>query len=242
VRTEVLTESTPRRVRLSQEQAKALEAAGVRLAGDATWWGQGDDEPVRSVIECAPAPDGDWIVRVADAIGVVVVGDVQLVVEPKIPLAHLLYLLEAGDYIPRVIEELGAVEGGQSLWRLVARWFVGAAEGVLRRDLLRDYHPEAGELTAARGQVVALATARAYYAGRLRFECRYEEFGQDTPLNRVLKRAAQIVAASPLLDAPLRARSVRILARMDEVGPIEPRDTNVRPERNSSYYKVGHAM
>lgn len=236
LRVEVLTESAPKSIRLTREQADALTVAGTQLAGDASWWGESEDEPARSVIDCIPSSDGAWVVRVADAIGVVVVGDVQLVVQPKIPMGHLLYLLEEGGYVPRVREELAAVDLGTSLWRLVARWFVRATEGVLRRDLLRDYHPEAGELPAARGQVVALQTARAYYAGRLAFDCRYEEFGHDTPLNRVLKRAAQVVAGSPVLDPPLRRRAVGLLARMEAVGPMRLRDSNAHLERNSGYY------
>lgn len=180
---------------------------------------------------------GEWLVRVLDAVGLVVVDGVQLVIHPKIPQAHLIYLLEVGGYIPRVSHELGAADAGSSLWRLVARWFIGAAETVLRRDLLRDYHTESGELPAARGQVVALQTAQAYYAGRLSFECRYEEFGYDTPLNRVVKRAAQIVAGSTLLDKQLRRRAVEVLARMELVGALQDQDLRVKTDRNSTYYR-----
>lgn len=91
-----LTESESATIALSDEQAAALQRAGKRLASDKQWWGAGteDEEGVRkrSVIECEPAGSA-WRVRVRDAVGLVAVEDLQLVVQPKIPRSHLLYLL-----------------------------------------------------------------------------------------------------------------------------------------------------
>lgn len=80
-----------------------------------------------------------WRVRVRDAVGLVAVGDLQLVVQPKIPRSHLLYLLAEAEAIPRLDEQRGALAAGLSLWELIALWFLDAAEHVLRLDLIRDY-------------------------------------------------------------------------------------------------------
>jgi 5-methylcytosine-specific restriction endonuclease McrBC regulatory subunit McrC len=113
---------------------------------------------------------------VRDAVGLVSVGQLQLVVQPKIPVEHFLYLQAAAQHVPRMSDEGGSVAADTSLWQLVATWFVDATDQVLKKDLLRDYEAAEGWLPAKRGQIVVLPTARAFIFGRYGFECRYEEF------------------------------------------------------------------
>ena len=140
MRIEQLIESQPSILELNRAEAAALNRAGRRLASKKSWWGADDSEDKdRSIIRCRPTSSDKWQVRVQDAVGIVSVGHLQLVVQPKIPQTHLLYLLAAGKHIPRMDDERGYAASGKSLWRLVAQWYVTAAERVLRRDLLRDY-------------------------------------------------------------------------------------------------------
>ena len=244
MRTEHLRESAEKVLELTEHQATALAAAGRRLASRKAWWGADDDEPTadRTVVWVQPRRPGHWAVRVSDAVGVLSVGDLQLVVEPKIPMSHLLYLFEKSGGLPRLDEQQASIETAGSLWRLVAAWCVRELERLLRRDLMCDYLDEFDELPAARGRMEVIATSRLYYAGRPVVACEYEEFGFDTPLNRVLKAAAGAVAASPLLEAELRRRAIRVISRMDEVGVLKPSDTRASLDRRTGHYATAHSL
>jgi hypothetical protein len=128
-----------------------------------------------------------------------------------------------------------AAGAGSDLWELVARWLAQALERVIRRDLVRDYLPLRDTLEAARGTIDALATAEGYYRGSLTFTCDYENFGSDTPLNRVLRAAALAVGASTELSSEVRRRALRIAIRMEDVGRLRPGDLRVTLDRRTAH-------
>jgi hypothetical protein len=80
-----LIESQDSVVDLSPGEAAALREAGRRLASSATWWGDDQGPTDRTVIAIQPLSGTRWQVRVVDAIGVIVSGNTQLIVHPKIP-------------------------------------------------------------------------------------------------------------------------------------------------------------
>lgn len=239
MRTEVLTESRPQTIHLTDDEASALVEAGVRLAAQSERADQDGEAGVdeRSVIECVRAPRQDWRVVVRNAIGVVAISDsIQLVVEPKIPTSHLLFLFEVAGSIPRLSLEAGELQAGTSLWELIARWFWRAVQAVLRADLLRDYSVAVDDLRMVHGTVRPLETAHAHYSGRLTLTCEFDEFDPDTPLNRLLKAAARIVVRSAAIQPDTRHGAQRVLQRLDEVGDLRPRDLYATVDRVSAHY------
>ena len=239
MRTELLIESYASVLQLTDAEASALADAGVRLAALSNRRGaeEGLEPDERTVIECVRAPGKDWRVIVRNAIGVVSVGDtLQLIIQPKIPTAHLLYLFEAAGSLPRLSVESGQLQSGDSLWELMARWFLTAVQRVLRSALLRDYTAAVDELAIAHGSIRPLETGHYYYSGRMTVTCDFDEFEPDTPLNRLLKAAARVIVRSPLLHEQTRQVAQRILQRFDDVSDLQPRDMLVIVERRSAYY------
>ena len=238
-RTEYLVESTAKDVELRPFQATALEEAGKRLASSKAWWGESEDEPVaeRRVIRCRRVAGSIYSVVVRDAIGVVAVGELQIVVRPKIDEEHFFYLLAASRAVPRFDAGAARLASSESLWDLVARWCTDAVETLLRNDLIKDYREETAYLRFIRGRALELSTARAFYAGRLGSQCRYEEFDANNPLNRVLKAAITSVVASPLLDDLLRRRAARLLNEFADLGDLRPGDLTVSPDLRSAHYQ-----
>lgn len=235
-----LIESTSAPLPITDDQAAALQEMGSRLASKLAWWGDSpddEDEPAepRSVIRCHRAPSG-WVVRVADAIGLIATGDVQLIVQPKIPQSHLLYLLAESEEVPRLQPSVGALESGASFWELICRWFVSAAQRVLRRDLARDYETRREVLTVVRGHVDPLQTTRDLLRGRIAIHCEFDDFTANTALNRLLREASRLVAASPVLPWDLRRAALGVSIRMDEVDDLHPGDILAVPDRRTSYY------
>jgi 5-methylcytosine-specific restriction endonuclease McrBC regulatory subunit McrC len=176
-------------------------------------------------------------VRVQDAVGVVSVGNLQIVVRPKIPTPHLLHLFSKAIQVPRLEDQPGTVEAAAALWELVARWFVRSTMTVIRRDLSRDYQDTHDALRVVRGQVNCVPTARAYYAGRVELHCAFDDFTTDTALNRLLRAAAREVSRSTALTAAVRRDSFRILARLEDIGELRPNDLGATVERRTWYYR-----
>jgi 5-methylcytosine-specific restriction endonuclease McrBC regulatory subunit McrC len=81
-----------------------------------------------------------------------------------------------------------------------------------------------------------LQTARNYYQGDPRIECRFEDFDTDNALNRILRTATTVVAGSTQLPWQLRQRALRLLRPFDGVGELQPEDLNVAVERRNDWY------
>lgn len=234
-----LTESSKTTVQLTDEEASYLSEVGRRLAGSKAWWGDEPQETERpsTVIRCSKISGQLWNVTVSDAVGVIGLGDRQLLVQPKIPTDHLLYLLGRSEAFPRLHFDHAQAAAGTDLWRLIVAWFLNAVETLLRRDLVSDYTEHRDDLEFLRGRIDVVATAQRYYAGRLDLPCEYEEISVDTPLNRLLRAAAQVVAAAPDLPFEPRRRARRALARLEDVGPLQPTDVWTQTDRRTAHYR-----
>ena len=240
MRIERLVESRGAVLDLSLDEAAALLEVGRRLASQDRWLRRREPEESAtpaSVIECIPFGHRRWSVRVPNAVGVIHIEDLHLVVEPKIPLRHLLYLFERSGAFPRIDTSTANLSTAESLWPLVAAWFLVALERLLRGGLSSGYRETRDELKVARGRIAPAPTSRAFMKGRVLLDCEYEDFDVDTPLNRVLKAAGMAVAGSAALDWDLRRRATRAMNHMEGIGRLGPNDlAAARPERHTSRY------
>ena len=244
----LLTESTPKAIALTKVQATALSELGKTLASKKQWWGDEDEEPTstveKSVIRCAPRIDGKWDVIVLNAVGVITTEDLDLFVEPKIPLAHAVHLFSRSDQFPRLSDNAlkTHIATGQLLWRAVAQWFVMSVEQLLRDDLIRDYRGAIQEIPQARGHVNVFATTQCYLNCWLSMVCEYDEFDADNALNRVLKAALSKTQRMHALDVSVRDRAARAVLRFNDVGPLRPPDLRVWVDRHASRYSDSLAL
>jgi hypothetical protein len=241
MRIERIVETVQRVLELSEDEADALTAVGKRLASTKTFWRDARDDtdsPPATVIRCERIAHQQYRVTVAEAVGIVALPSMQLIVEPKIPPAHFRFLLERSSAFPRLGDQHAQAAQSAELWDLVARWFVDALERLLRRGLVADYEERHDELPFIRGTVRSMDTAVSYYQGRVSFACSYDQFGLNSPLNRVLRAAALTVAAAPILDSQVRRRARQSLSRLTDVDDLRPTDLWHSPERRSAHYGV----
>ena len=241
MRTEYVQESKETELPIDDSEAADLDALGKRLASHTTWWGETDelDEevPEKSVVRVRRTPAGKWIVRVIDAIGVIAIPGLQIIVKAKIPLDHLLLMFRKASYLPRLDEQRAQIEQSPDLFDLIARWFLSRAEDLLRLGLSRDYELESDEVPSVRGRIEPLKTATHYYTGRLAFDCEYEDFTYNTPLNRLIRAAAQALIGSALLPKEIRTRAMRLAARIEEVDDLRPADIRTVIDRRTAHYR-----
>jgi len=240
-----LTESVPKILSLTSSQAAALNALGNRLVTSpaaSTSIDEDDALPDASLIRCHGLGDNQYRLTVADAVGIVACDDLVVEVGPKIPPAHLRYLMERSRFFGSTARGSTSAAPDRPLWELVIEWYLLAVEVLLKRGLLADYDPLIDQLAFARGSIRAVETAEAFYRGTLLLDCEFEEFSEDAPLNRLLLSALNSIIEMPGVRPDLRRRGVISRAQMSHVGPLRPSDLRVVLDRRSHYYDDAHKL
>ncbi|WP_166902437.1 McrC family protein [Mycobacterium sp. DL440] len=225
---------------LTNEEVTSLQHIGERLASQRRWWGSdesNEEQSPRTVVRCHGVAGSEYRVRVSDAIGVIGLEHTQIIVEPKIALAHLLYLFAASEQFPRHLLERTQLGSDPSFFNVIAMWFVQSCEELLRHGLVSDYTRVTGDLACARARIHTVKTARSVLVGRPVIRCDYDLRSDDTSLNRVLKAASLRLQGWPGLSDDLHARCRRIQYRLSDVGDLEYWDTMVRLDALTRIYK-----
>jgi len=231
-----LVESRAAVLNLTEEEGDTLIALGRELASNANWWGAPKAEPARSVISVENTRAAKCSVTFRDVVGVVRIGAKQISVRPKIPLTHFTYLASHSDLAPRFSAAKVSLSHGEDFAHVLARWCVDAAEKLLRSGLLSDYADCADELEEVRGRMRPLETALLISTGVPRALCEFQEFSEDTALNRIVKAACLRISKIAGVPVATRARARQVAFRMDTVGVLRPTDSRAKVDRLSASY------
>ena len=230
------TESKPAVLKLTEGEVDALLLIGRELASTSTWWGSSGTEPSRSVVSADRLRDGSYRVTFKDVIGMVRVGNKQIRVMPKIPMNHFSYIANRSDLAPRLSTTATQVGEGIDFTAVIARWCVEAAEKLLRQGLRKDYTDRIDEVDQVQGSVHPIETTMLTSIGVPRAVCSFQEFTEDTMLNRVVKTACLKVARMDTIDPAIRARARQVTYRMDNVGAMQPNDLRAKVDRLTASY------
>ena len=109
-----------------------------------------ESQPGRSLIRCRPTAGQAYGLTVSGAVGAIAVGDLQVIVRPKIPMDHFIYLLDRSGQLPRLDATKAALATDDSFWDLVARWYLDQLQQVVGRSL-RDYRGGDGTACGSEG-------------------------------------------------------------------------------------------
>jgi McrBC 5-methylcytosine restriction system component len=236
-RLETLQEASWTEIALTNNQQIQLHAIGMQLAKGTDRYGSPIQDSKASLIKIERVGGNRTArVKVLDAVGVVSIPGLQILVKPKIPKAHLIYLAEKSGLLPVTARQRTTIEEDQHLVSLIVRWYVTALERLLEEGLSRDYRVEHGQQEAVRGRIDPVQTARMLYKGQVGVHSEYEEFDFDTPLNRLLLAATQIVASGAFWEAGLRRRALRAIKLMDDVGSLKRSDMRAEVDRATAHY------
>ncbi len=199
-----------------------------------------DYEP--SIIDVRKSPnDNFWNVRVKNAVGAIRLGDKQLIVQPKISLSHFSYIASlaiTGGNLRMLKNNLVNLSSGTSYFEAMATAYLDLLEDVLKFELVVEYESFEDSLTYARGKIFPVRTAKNFLKGAPRFDCKFEEFSVDNPVNRILKAAATQIARSRLCqNREIQSRSSKMAFRIDGVGQMRPSDLYAKVGRISARHK-----
>jgi len=190
-------------VELSFDQVDALR----RAAGNA--------------IEIFPGQRRDtWNLKATSYVGAVRIGDLAIMIRPKIPLENLFYMLSAREADVDFGTSLVGFEEAELLPALAA-FYERLVAHTLRRGVLKAYKEHNETLVALRGRIDIPAML---HAGGMPapIACQFDELSIDIPENRMLRAAAVVLATFPDIAPAVRRnlrRTVDLLAGADAVDP-----------------------
>ncbi|HKP53810.1 MAG TPA: hypothetical protein VJ183_14310 [Chloroflexia bacterium] len=151
-------------------------------------------------------------------------GGQTVVIEPKIEVANLFYMLCVDAGLVHFYQPLVRLKQNTEIFPFVLSALVSEAEKVLVKGVYSDYQAREEDLPLVRGRV-ALETQIARY-GELRHRhiCHYAQLSADTVENRIvaatLRQAALLLR--PLTEVTMLRRVRDLLHRFEEVAITTP--------------------
>ncbi len=170
-------------------------------------------------------------VRFSHYVGVIQIGDLTIEVLPKIGRVDepdhalnrwrvaLLDMLEiVGIVRSSAIADAALLVAPRSLLDILFDEYLQRASDIVARGLARAYTSTDANLSALRGRIVLAQHVVQNHVHRERHYCRYDLYTVDTPLNRVLKAATEVVARSSV-KPQTSSRAAELLLHFEHVGP-----------------------
>lgn len=175
-------------------------------------------------VEVSPAAGSRWKVTATSYVGTLVIGDVEILVRPKINPENLFLLLEPGLPAQAWQEEAFEYESSPNLLTSVLSFFARTVETTLGRGVLRSYIERNESLTAMRGR---LDTSGQFKNPGLisPMACTFDDYSENIIENRALRAAVRAALRVPRVQASVRQRLMRQLVALESV-----EDSRIRPE------------
>ena len=165
--------------------------------------------------------DGVYSLRPGSTVGAVEVGDLSVLIQPKIGIPKLLSLAcyAQSKFKPR--GELFDFEREHALPDVLARALSAAAHRAFSRGLLHGYRTEEEALYTVRGRIRFAEQIRRRFGVPLPVEVRYDEFTDDILENRLVRAATRRLGAMPLRSGEARRGLGWTAGMLDNVSPVE---------------------
>ena len=187
-----------------------------------------DDEVARRLGETpwvSVAPDRErvwWKVSTRQWVGAFTLGELRIIVRPKIKPENLFFLLEVGLAPDAWQAEAIDYATNDELLPALVSFFARTAETTLARGLFHHYRHEEGDLLALRGRIDFV---RQFRRGGVLvpMACSWDDFTADVDENRCLTAAIRLALRVPDVLHDDRRRLRRLLAALD--GVAEPTAT-----------------
>lgn len=220
-----LQEYTSSKHRLSAEQLEALlqESQNLHLSV----------EPVKG-------GRGRYILRPGSVVGALEIGDVSILIEPKIGIPKLLSLVcyVMGIYKAKEQHSFN-FKRTEALPDILALALTFSARRAFGRGLLRGYQPEEDALFTVRGRIQFSEQIRRRYSIPLPVELGFDEFTEDILANRLVKAAATRLCRMTLRSPEARRGLGWINAILETVSFVDfhRRVPEVRFDRLNEHYR-----
>ena len=193
-------------------------------------------------IEPVASTENDYRLRPGSHIGAVTVGDLSVLIEPKICIRQVLalacYAIGNGT-VKFQSEDFGFHQEG-ALHDFLAIALAFQARKAFARGLLHGYRTEEEALYTVRGRIRFDEQLRRRFGIPLPVEVRYDDFTDDVLPNRLVKAAAYRLGRTRLRSTRARRELGWLAAMVEEVSLLDfsPNDVPaVRYDRLNEHYR-----
>ncbi|MCZ7424841.1 hypothetical protein O7607_03755 [Micromonospora sp. WMMA1949] len=182
---------------------------------------------LRATIQPTAGSTDRYDVTPGNTIGAVLVGETNLLVEPKIPISRVLFLLGyAAD--PGAWRHDDATLGiASDLVTGVVGLFTTLCGRALRRGMLTGYHSVEADLPTVRGRINLAHQLRARPGLDLPLAVRFDEHDEDITENQLLLAAALKLRHLPLRGDAIRRSLHRLIDSLQNVTALTYRPTAI---------------
>lgn len=180
---------------------------------------QGQHLAHSEVVAASPSAlvPGEWEVAAKGKVGVARVGDLEVWIEPKLPIARLLFLVGYASDPPGWRDESVRLDTRRGLVPAIAAALWRQVERALRQGLLQGYREIEDTAYVLRGRLREADQLRRRHGRVIPMELRYDEFTVDIPENQILLAAITRMLAVPRVDAESRRRLTALRVRLADV-------------------------
>jgi len=195
----VVAENKPLEVRLTAKQGHTLALSGVVTASD------------------SPHNPGLWTIKARGKVGVARVGDMEVWIAPKLPIARLLFLVGYANGRKPLgwrDEDVVALDTAEGLVPVVARFLCHQAEQALRQGPLKGYRTVEESSPVLRGRLREADQLRRHHGRAIPMEIRYDDFTIDMPENQILLAAITRMVGVPRVRDEHRNRLAALRATL----------------------------
>ena len=192
-------------------------------------------------VQPAEGLEGEYHLRPSSIVGAIEIGDLSLLIRPKIGIGQLLSMAcyAMGAYKSHE-RRLFDFEEDETLPDTLALALSAAARRAFSRGLLHDYITREEALYTVRGRIRFDEQIRRRFGIPMPVEVRYEEFTDDILANRLVKAATARLGGMRLRSQSARKGLGWIAGTLDNVSPVEfsPKDVPaVSFDRLNEHYR-----
>ena len=186
-----------------------------------------------------PTDEGTtWVLRPSSYIGTVRVGDLSVVVRPKIPIDRVMFLVAYAIDSKNWRKYFDLSPNADVLESIVPA-FVHHTHQAVRRGLLQGYRHEEDALHTVRGRIRFDDQLNRRFGVPLPLEVAFDEFTEDIEENRLLKTALYRLAHLPIRSQQSRrdVHALRPVFNTVELGAYRRGAPEVQYTRLNSHYR-----
>ncbi|MEH0934035.1 McrC family protein [Micromonospora psammae] len=182
---------------------------------------------LRATIQPTPGSTDRYDITPGNTIGAVLVGDTTLLVEPKIPISQVLFLLGYAADPSAWRHGDATLAAAADLVSGVAALFTTLCDRALRRGMLAGYHRVEADLSTVRGRINLAQQLRARPGLDLPLAVRFDEHDEDITENQLLLAAALKLRSLPLRGDATRRSLHRLVDSLQNVTALTYRPTAI---------------
>ncbi|OBH83944.1 hypothetical protein A5681_19765 [Mycobacterium scrofulaceum] len=149
--------------------------------------------------------EGNYQLKAGNQVGTVVLPSLNVLIQPKVDIPDLFFLLSYARRLRWAAEHFPFVHT-EDLFASLVQFFDAEMERVRIFGLPRDYVEVSETLPTIRGRIDIAEQLRSRQLQPYPLECRFADYTDDIPLNRILKEAHAVALAIPGLSAELSTR------------------------------------